>query len=175
MDSKKDIIIPFVVAVVLIGILVVFSIMSSGNEEVSVVDTMDQNNEQYMSTELVIKDEVVGTGAEAKATNRVFVNYVGRFEDGKLFDTNNEEIAKAEGVYNPARAYESFAFILGTGQVIAGWDQGVAGMKVGGKRTLVIPSDLAYGPNDYGPIPGGSTLVFDVELLDVQEGTPDLP
>jgi FKBP-type peptidyl-prolyl cis-trans isomerase len=61
-----------------------------------------------------------------------------------------------------------FTFKLGAGQVIKGWDVGVEGMKVGGKRKLIIPSDFAYGPNDYNGIPGGSTLVFEVELLDVK-------
>lgn len=175
MDSKKDIIMPLAAAVVLIIILVVFTVLNKGDNAELSVDTIEVNNEQTMS-KLEIVDTVVGGGAEAQNGNRVFVHYTGRFEDGKLFDTSVEEVAKAEGVYNPDRDYSSgFAFILGAGQVIAGWDQGVLGMKVGGKRTLTIPSDLAYGPNDYGPIPGGSTLVFDVELLEVMEGTPDLP
>lgn len=104
---------------------------------------------------MVITDTVVGTGAEAVPGAAVTVHYVGMFENGQVFDAS-------------APRGQAFTFILGAGQVIQGWDQGVVGMKVGGKRTLVIPSDLAYGPNDYGPIPGGSTLVFEVELLDVQ-------
>ena len=125
-------------------------------------------NTNIMNNELKIEDVVVGTGKEAVAGSVISVNYVGKFTDGKLFDTNSPEAAKAGGVYNPQRPYEAFEFNLGAGQVIAGWDQGVVGMKVGGKRMLTIPSDLAYGPNDYGPIPGGSTLIFEVELLDVK-------
>ena len=114
------------------------------------------NMTQTLSDGLVITDEVVGTGAEAKAGNTVTVNYTGTFTDGKKFDSS----------LDPGRT--PFPFTLGAGQVIPGWDEGVAGMKVGGKRKLVIPSTLGYGANDYGPIPGGSTLIFEVELLGVK-------
>lgn len=95
-----------------------------------------------------------GTGAPAVAGDTVTVNYTGMFTDGKVFDTS---IGK-----------QPFSFQLGAHMVIAGWDEGVAGMKVGEKRHLVIPASLGYGPNDYGPIPGNSTLVFDVELLAIK-------
>jgi FKBP-type peptidyl-prolyl cis-trans isomerase len=105
--------------------------------------------------QLLIEDEVVGTGDEAKAGDTVEVNYVGTFTDGTKFDSSYDR-------------NQTFEFTLGAGMVIQGWDEGVAGMKVGGKRTLTIPSDMAYGPNDYGPIPGGSTLIFEVELISVK-------
>ena len=108
------------------------------------------------SAELVSTDTVVGTGDEAIAGSRVTVNYVGKFVDGKVFDSN-----EARG--------EPFSFVLGSGQVIKGWDEGIVGMRVGGKRTLSIPPDLGYGASDYGPIPGNSTLIFDVELLKVEK------
>lgn len=110
-------------------------------------------------TELMMKDEIVGTGTTAEAGNSVTVNYVGAFTNGTVFDASASHPETASG----------FTFNLGAGQVIKGWDQGVAGMKEGGKRILVIPATLAYGPNDYGPIPGNSTLVFEVELLKVQK------
>jgi hypothetical protein len=113
------------------------------------------NTNMTNATELGITDVVVGTGAEAKAGDTVTVHYTGTFIDGTKFDSSVDR-------------GQPFDFQLGAGMVIAGWDQGVAGMKVGGKRKLVIPSDLAYGPNDYGPIPGGSTLLFDVELLGIK-------
>ena len=107
---------------------------------------------------MMITDTVVGTGEEAVAGKVVTVKYVGTFEDGTVFDASDKHEETKAG----------FSFPLGAGRVIKGWDEGVAGMKVGGKRHLVIPPELGYGPNDYGPIPGGSTLIFDVELIAVQ-------
>lgn len=104
---------------------------------------------------LVAQDEVVGTGEAAAVGSMVTVNYTGKFQNGTVFDTS---IGK-----------QPFTFQLGAGQVIAGWDQGLQGMKVGGKRLLIIPPSLGYGPSDYGPIPGNSTLIFEVELLNVQK------
>lgn len=105
--------------------------------------------------ELQIKDIAVGSGAVAKPGDEVTVNYRGTLLNGTLFD---ESYGRAP-----------FSFRLGAGDVIQGWDKGVAGMKVGGKRQLTIPSDLGYGPQGQPPkIPGGATLKFDVELLAVK-------
>jgi peptidylprolyl isomerase/FKBP-type peptidyl-prolyl cis-trans isomerase FkpA len=103
----------------------------------------------------VIKDTVVGKGAAAKKGDKVTVNYTGYLTDGKKFDSS---IGRAP-----------FSFALGGGQVIPGWDQGVVGMKVGGKRTLTIPADLGYGAQGTpdGTIPPNSTLVFDIEMLKI--------
>src|SRR6187549_2703945 len=107
-------------------------------------------------TELLIENLKDGGGAEAKAGNTVTVHYVGTLTDGKKFDSSRD---RGQG----------FTFKLGAGQVIKGWDQGVAGMKVGGMRKLTIPPELAYGDRGFPPvIPPNSTLVFEVELLDVQ-------
>ena len=105
-------------------------------------------------TKLETKDLVVGTGAEAKAGQTVTVNYVGvLFKGGKEFDAS-------------WKRKEPFSFTLGNGSVIKGWDQGVAGMKVGGRRELVIPSNLAYGAKGSGQsIPPNAPLVFVVDLL----------
>jgi peptidylprolyl isomerase len=99
-------------------------------------------------------DEQVGTGAEAKAGDHVVVHYTGTLTDGKKFDSSRDR-------------GQPFHFPLGAGRVIRGWDEGVAGMKVGGRRRLVIPPELGYGSRPVGPIPPNSTLMFDVELLDV--------
>jgi FKBP-type peptidyl-prolyl cis-trans isomerase len=106
---------------------------------------------------LEIKDLVVGKGAEAKAGDTVSVHYVGTLTDGKEFDAS-----KKHG--------KPFDFELGAGRVIKGWDQGVAGMKVGGKRKLTVPPSLGYGARGFPPvIPPSSTLVFEVELLEVKK------
>jgi len=106
--------------------------------------------------DLVIEDLTVGTGKEATKGTNVEVHYVGvAWSSGKQFDASWDR-------------NEAFEFRLGAGQVIAGWDQGVAGMKVGGRRSLTIPAHLGYGNQGAGGvIKGGETLVFVVDLLNV--------
>lgn len=109
-------------------------------------------------TQLMMKDEVVGTGAAAAAGDSVTVNYVGSLTNGTVFDASANH------------GTAGFTFNLGAGQVIKGWDQGIVGMKEGGKRKLLIPADLAYGSQAVGDvIPANSALVFEVELLKVQK------
>lgn len=104
---------------------------------------------------LEIEDVVIGEGEEAKSGHTVTVHYRGQLEDGKQFDSSFDRD-------------EPFQFTLGAGQVIRGWDEGVAGMHVGGKRTLLIPPELAYGQRGAGGvIPPGATLRFEVELLGI--------
>ena len=104
---------------------------------------------------LKYRDLVVGKGPQPKNGDTVVVNYTGTFTNGKVFDTS---VGK-----------KPFTFKLGAGEVIKGWDEGVATMHVGGKRKLVIPPDLAYGAAGYpGAIPPNSTLNFVVELLDIK-------
>ncbi len=106
------------------------------------------------------KDLVVGKGAVAKAGDMVTVNYTGKLTNGTVFDSSEK----------PGRT--PFQFHLGAGQVIKGWDQGVAGMRVGGKRLLTIPPELGYGSagTPGGPIPPNATLIFTVKLLKVEKG-----
>jgi FKBP-type peptidyl-prolyl cis-trans isomerase len=102
------------------------------------------------------QDVAEGQGKVATADRTVSVHYTGWLPNGEKFDSSRDR-------------NEPFSFTLGAGQVIAGWDEGVAGMKVGGRRKLVIPADLGYGTAGAPPaIPPGATLVFDVELLDVR-------
>jgi FKBP-type peptidyl-prolyl cis-trans isomerase len=103
---------------------------------------------------LYVQDVVVGTGAEAVAGRTIRADYTGWLPNGNRFDTS---VGRGP-----------FTFTLGVGQVIPGWDQGIAGMKVGGKRRLLIGSALGYGPTGSGPIPPNSTLVFEVDLIAVQ-------
>jgi FKBP-type peptidyl-prolyl cis-trans isomerase len=106
---------------------------------------------------LEVKDLVVGKGTEAKAGDSVKVHYVGTLPDGKEFDSSKKH-------------NQPFDFELGAGRVIKGWDQGVAGMKVGGKRKLTVPPSLGYGARGFPPvIPPNSTLIFEVELLEVKK------
>ena len=115
-----------------------------------------QQTQQNLMDQLKITDDVVGTGAEAKAGDSVSVLYTGTLDNGTVFDASS------------LHGNQPFSFTLGAGQVIQGWDLGVVGMKVGGTRELVIPSQLAYGANSPAPsIPANSTLHFKVQLLSV--------
>ena len=128
-------------------IFVIFIISCGGNE----------GNMQKLENGLLIEDIVVGVGNEAKDHNKVVVNYTGTLENGSVFDSS----------LKPGR--DPFTFTLGVGSVIKGWDQGVRGMKVGGKRKLVIPPELGYGDQGAGNvIPPNTTLYFEVELLEVE-------
>jgi peptidylprolyl isomerase len=108
----------------------------------------------------VVKDLIVGTGAVAESGDNVVVQYVGvNYADGKQFDASWDD--------GPGGTPQPFPFQLGAGQVIAGWDQGIPGMRVGGRRELIIPPSLAYGSDGQGPIGPNETLVFVVDLLRV--------
>ena len=108
-------------------------------------------------------DLVIGTGAEATAGRTVTVHYTGWLYDPSQPDSKGRRF---ESSRDPGRS--PFSFLLGGGRVIAGWDRGVVGMRVGGERRLVIPPELAYGAAGSGPIPPHATLVFDIEVLNVQ-------
>ncbi|MDQ3099661.1 MAG: FKBP-type peptidyl-prolyl cis-trans isomerase [bacterium] len=117
-------------------------------------NTTDNKTASDSST-LVKEDIVVGTGTEAVSGKAVSVHYTGTLTNGTKFDSSKDR-------------NEPFNFTLGAGQVIQGWDEGVVGMKVGGTRKLTIPAAMGYGSRDMGVIPPNSTLVFEVELLDVK-------
>ena len=114
-------------------------------------------------TELIKTDAVVGGGNEAVAGRRVTVHYTGWLYDTAAADNKGKKFDSSRDRNEP------FTFRLGGGEVIRGWDEGVAGMKVGGSRTLTIPPDMGYGARGAGGvIPPNATLLFDVELLDVR-------
>ena len=117
-------------------------------------ETQSEINSRTTESGLIIEDIINGEGDEASSGKTVTVNYTGILEDGTQFDTS---IGRAP-----------FSFPLGAGRVIKGWDEGVAGMKVGGKRKLTIPPELGYGSRGAGNvIPANATLIFEVELLKV--------
>ncbi|MFA5830384.1 MAG: FKBP-type peptidyl-prolyl cis-trans isomerase [Candidatus Paceibacterota bacterium] len=115
--------------------------------------SVQSGNSRVTESGLKIEDIIVGTGASAVAGKKVFVHYIGTLTDGTKFDASRD------------RGDVPFSFTLGEGEVIKGWDEGVSGMKVGGKRNLTIPPELGYGERNVGVIPPGSTLIFEVELL----------
>ena len=118
--------------------------------------TAPVNNAAYEQTDLFL-----GTGADAVTGRTVSVNYTGWFYDADA--TSNKGVQ-----FDSSAARGPFTFTLGAGQVIQGWEQGIAGMKVGGLRRLVVPPSLGYGSTRYGPIPPNATLLFEIELLSVQ-------
>jgi peptidylprolyl isomerase len=131
---------------------------SSGQQAAAPESTMPKGQPGAMSTTpsgLQYQDTVVGNGASPQPGQRVTVNYTGWLTNGKQFDSSVGR--------------EPFTFTIGQGEVIKGWDEGVASMKIGGKRRLTVPPHLGYGERGAGAdIPPNSTLIFDVDLLGVQ-------
>ena len=149
-----------VIALLILAGAAVLVYMTSQNKQsqnnLSAAGLPDTSNLTTTASGLQYKDITVGDGTEAKAGDNVSVHYTGWLTDGTKFDSSVDR-------------GQPFSFNLGQGRVIAGWDEGVAGMKKGGKRVLVIPSNLGYGTSGAGNlIPPNATLIFEVELLDVQ-------
>jgi peptidylprolyl isomerase len=115
----------------------------------------DMNNVTTTADGLQMQDLTVGTGQEAKSGDTVTVNYLGTLENGTKFDSSYDR-------------NQPFTTQIGVGQVIKGWDEGIVGMKIGGKRKLIIPAALGYGDQAAGSIPPNSTLIFEVELLSIK-------
>ena len=136
-----------------LGLLVLFAVASPGDDK----KDEKKKDEKVITTKSGLKyvDQKVGDGKEAKKGDKVVVHYTGWLKDGKKFDSSLDR-------------KKPFEFKLGARMVIKGWDEGVAGMKVGGKRRLIIPSELAYGEEGRPGIPPGADLTFEVELLEVR-------
>jgi len=136
------------------------SISALNQNALSVIDTTSSTIRENIDLEITqptmkIDDIKIGTGRIAETGDTVSVHYIGTLQDGTEFDNSHKRGAPIE-------------FTLGAGQVIAGWEEGIAGMSIGGERTLVIPPDKAYGEQGVGPIPPNSTLVFTVELVAIK-------
>jgi len=114
----------------------------------------DKGSLRELSNGLKIQDAIVGNGPQAKTGMKVSMRYIGKLPNGKVFDSNTKG--------------KPFTFRLGAGEVIKGWDEGVAGMKVGGERLLIIPPSLGYGSRKMDSIPPNSTLKFEVKLVDMK-------
>lgn len=136
--------------------LFVFLAGFSGLCHADVLVDNDSKQATYVTSQtgLQLLDTTRGTGETAQSGDVVTVHYVGKLADGTVFDSSRKR-------------QQPFVFILGKGQVISGWEEGVVGMQVGGVRELIIPSALAYGNQDLGVIPPNSTLYFEVELVSV--------
>jgi len=142
-----------VAAVAQSGIVVVGSGENVNQERTTAL--VEASDSRGNINKIVIDDIKPGTGAEVKEGDTVVVHYIGTLQDGFEFDNSNKR-------------GDPFEFTVGGGRVIAGWEEGLIGMKVGGQRVLVIPPEKAYGSRAVGSIPANSTLVFAIELLEVK-------
>lgn len=163
MENKNNINIIFAVIICLVvaGVLIFISI----NNKVNNTNMASNNNDNTININDSLKNQnnnmVIPTGEVAKTGDTVSMNYTGRLQDGTVFDSNVDPKFKH---------VEPFTFTLGAGQVIAGWDKGIVGMKVGEKKTLTIPPEDGYGARGAGAmIPPNATLIFDVELLAIKK------
>lgn len=168
MNYSREKWIAVIVAILVVGIFFwgMFAYQQQTNNSAQLTtNTMTDNSTstptsapQTMPDGLISQDIVTGTGAEAKAGSSVTVNYVGALQDGTIFDST------------ASHNNQPFNFTIGAGKVIPGWEEGVSGMKVGGKRRLIIPPSLAYGAQGAGNgvIPPNATLIFEIELLQVK-------
>jgi len=121
----------------------------------------------------IVKEE--GAGNKPVVGDTVVVNYTGTLVNGKVFDTNDAELAKKENTFNPMRQYEPIRFRVGHDPVIQGWTEGLQLLSKGSKATLLVPSSIGYGERGGGTIPPYAPLVFDVELVDIVPGPQEAP
>lgn len=146
-----------VIAVLVVGVFVVrdMSKGTTGEKTDSTTTITTSAPQPTSSAKVTIEDITEGTGAEVKSGDTVVIHYMGTLEDGTQFDSSYDR-------------GEPYTTQIGTGAVIQGWDQGVPGMKIGGKRKLTIPSELGYGQAGSGDIPPNSNLIFELELLEIK-------
>ncbi len=148
--SKKIILILTIVVALIIVVFIVSTNRTKSSDMSKQTDT-----QPTPASQLKIEDIIIGTGNEVASGSSVIIHYKGTLSDGSTFDSSYER-------------GEPFETKIGVGQVIQGWDEGVIGMKAGGKRKLTIPPEMGYGDQAVGPIPANSTLIFEVELIEVK-------
>lgn len=145
------------IIIVILGLIAyaVYVRIQKNQDEVPPTTKTNPAPETTATFQLFVEDIVVGNGPEVMEGDRISVHYVGKLDDGTIFDSSRER-------------GKPFEFVLGTGEVIPGWDKGLVGMRVGGIRRLVIPPEMAYGSTGFGDvIPPNATLTFEIELLDI--------
>lgn len=150
---SKSFLTTLAIGILALGVFIYFSFGFNQKQKAEIPTSTPTSASQ--ATKLTIEDIKVGTGREVKSGDTVVINYKGTLTDGTTFDSSYDR-------------GEPFTTQIGVGQVIKGWDLGVVGMKIGGKRKLTIPPSLAYGDQAVGPIPPNSTLIFQVELIDIK-------
>lgn len=143
--NKEQAILLGIFGIFVVSILVIFKFIR-----------IDLRSDSSKEVSLKIEDVKMGTGEAVKNGDTILINYTGTLKDGTKFDSSYDR-------------GEPFETKIGVGQVIKGWDEGVVGMKVGGKRRLTIPPSLGYGSQAVGSIPPDSTLLFDVELVEIKK------
>jgi FKBP-type peptidyl-prolyl cis-trans isomerase len=164
MENKKNmnIVWSVIIVIALVGVLIFISIKNKTNMTTNDIgNNNDTNSIAGNVVNNVASTSTPGATSDvAKVGDTVAMNYTGRLENGTVFDSN------VDPKFNHV---QPFVFTLGAGQVIAGWDKGIVGMKVGEKKTLTISPEDGYGASGQGPIPPNSTLIFDVELLAIKQ------
>jgi FKBP-type peptidyl-prolyl cis-trans isomerase len=154
-QKESNLIVPIALAAALLMFGCVLETVDKDGNVITPTPTDNSVEITNISDQLKMEDTIVGTGAEAKSGDTVSVHYVGTLTDGTKFDSSVDRGTP-------------FEFTIGQNSVIQGWEQGIPGMKVGGKRILTIPPSLGYGEQATGSIPANSTLIFEVELLGIK-------
>lgn len=154
---EKNKVIGILLVLLAIGIFIIIYTIYDSNDN-SISQNTNQNTNLNINTDkMELKKDIIteGTGDEVKSGDTVSVHYTGTLEDGTKFDSSVDRGTP-------------FEFTVGGGQVIQGWDQGLAGMKVGEKSKLTIPAEMGYGSRDMGTIPANSNLIFEIEVLEIK-------
>lgn len=159
---KTDVLFPFIFVGVVVALVIFLLIRNNAKTDLVIVENNQSDLQEIEDSQIEETDNIKINNMEekiSKAGDTLVMNYTGRLENGKVFDSN---------ILPEFNHVSPFEFTLGAGQVIKGWDEGLIGMKIGEKKTLVIPSDKGYGDREIPGIPANSTLIFEVELVEIK-------